>query len=363
MNEQNNSKLGAASIQPELPRQGLAGGVHRNYKDRLFRMVFREKKELLSLYNAVNGTDYTNPNDLEIVTLENAIYLNMKNDLAFVMDFYLSLYEQQSTFCPNMPLRNLQYIARELEVWLKGRSIYVNSLVKIPTPRFVVFYNGKEDMPERMTLKLSDAFIQPVEEPELELKVLMLNINPGKNEELLGRCRTLKEYMQYVEKVRTYAAEMELSKAVERSVEECIAGDILSEFLIKYRREAIQMSIFEYDEEETIRQIRQDEFAQGWKAGKEEGKSEGRAEGKAEGNAEGRLQGKSEGKIEGILEGMLEAKREDILEILEERGAVDETLRSRISGQADLEVLRQWHRFAAKAESVEEFSEKVMATA
>lgn len=78
--------------------------VARNHKDRLFRMIFREKKELLSLYNAVNGTFYTNAEDLEIVTLENAIYMNMKNDLAFIMDSYLNLYEHQSTYSPNMPL-------------------------------------------------------------------------------------------------------------------------------------------------------------------------------------------------------------------------------------------------------------------
>ena len=87
--------------------------VARNHKDRLFRMIFREKKELLSLYNAVNGTSYTNAEDLEIVTLENAIYMNMKNDLAFIMDSYLNLYEHQSTYSPNMPLRDLFYIAKE----------------------------------------------------------------------------------------------------------------------------------------------------------------------------------------------------------------------------------------------------------
>ena len=88
--------------------------VARNHKDRLFRMIFREKKELLSLYNAVNGTSYTNAEELEIVTLENAIYMNMKNDLAFIMDSYLNLYEHQSTYSPNMPLRDLFYIAKEL---------------------------------------------------------------------------------------------------------------------------------------------------------------------------------------------------------------------------------------------------------
>ena len=101
--------------------------VARNHKDRLFRMIFREKKELLSLYNAVNGTFYTNAEDLEIVTLENAIYMNMKNDLAFIMDSYLNLYEHQSTYSPNMPLRDLFYIAKELQGQIDHRDLYRNT--------------------------------------------------------------------------------------------------------------------------------------------------------------------------------------------------------------------------------------------
>ena len=82
-----------------------AGAVsaNRNYKDTVFRMLFSDKKNLLSLYNAVNSRDYTNPDDLEIVTLENAIYMGMKNDLAFIIDTNLYLYEHQSTYNPNMP--------------------------------------------------------------------------------------------------------------------------------------------------------------------------------------------------------------------------------------------------------------------
>ncbi len=129
--------------------------VARNHKDRLFRMIFREKKELLSLYNAVNGTSYTNAEDLEIVTLENAIYMNMKNDLAFIMDSYLNLYEHQSTYSPNMPLRDLFYIAKELQGQVNHRDLYRNTLIKIPTPRFLVFYNGSEEQAEKKYLRLS----------------------------------------------------------------------------------------------------------------------------------------------------------------------------------------------------------------
>ena len=141
--------------------------VARNHKDRLFRMIFREKKELLSLYNAVNGTSYTNTEELEIVTLENAIYMNMKNDLAFIIDSYLNLYEHQSTYSPNMPLRDLFYIAKELQGQVNHRDLYRNKLIKIPTPRFLVFYNGSEEQAEKKYLRLSDAFQKSMDDPDL----------------------------------------------------------------------------------------------------------------------------------------------------------------------------------------------------
>ena len=305
----------------------IVPGIQRNYKDRLFRMIFSEKKELLNLYNAVNGTSYTNEDELQIVTLDNAVYMNMKNDLAFVIDFYMNLYEQQSTYCPNMPLRNLQYISRELESWLKGRSLYASRLVKIPTPRFIVFYNGTTDQPEQNVLKLSDAFLQPTDNPELELKVLMLNINMGNNRELFERCQTLKEYMQYVEKVRGYVRTMPVENAVQRSVDECIREGILSEFLLKNKREAIQVSIFEYDEEDVLRQIREDEFAQG----------------------------EEYGTRKGVEQGITLAT----LELLEDLGPVDDSLKDLIQSQTDLTLLKKWHKLAARADSIEAFKEQI----
>ena len=119
----------------------LSTAAKRNYKDTLFRMIFQERQALLSLYNAVSETDYQNPEELQIVTLENAIYMNMKNDLAFIVDCRMSLYEQQSTVNPNMPLRDLFYVAREYQRIVGNSSLYSSRLVKLPTPYFVVFYN------------------------------------------------------------------------------------------------------------------------------------------------------------------------------------------------------------------------------
>ena len=244
--------------------------VYRSYKDRLFRMVFREKKELLGLYNAVNGTSYTDLEALTVVTLENAIYMNMKNDLAVVMDFYMDLYEHQSTYNPNIPLRNLHYVAKELRSWSNGRTIYGRQLVKIPTPRFFVFYNGRDMQPERQVLKLSDAFINPEEDPALELKVVMLNINLGRNKELMEQCHTLLEYAQFVDRLRTCEKSMGREEAVKHTVDACIREGILRDFLLKYREEAIEMCIFEYDEEETLRQLGQQSYEEGVAVGEEQ---------------------------------------------------------------------------------------------
>ena len=223
--------------------------VQRNYKDTIFRMLFKDKDNLLSLYNALNKTDYTDVEGLEITTLEHAVYMNYKNDVSFVFDFELMLYEHQSTINPNMPLRDLFYVADILQKRNYSKDLYGSKLIRIPSLRFVVFYNGADRQPERQTLKLSDAYEKRLENPELELTVAVYNINYGCNEEIMDACRTLKEYALYVEQVRAYAKQMPLAEAVEKAVDYCIKADILSEFLRKNRAEVIMLSIFEYDEE------------------------------------------------------------------------------------------------------------------
>ena len=235
-----------------------------------FFFILCVSNQLLGLYNAVNGTSYTDPEALTVVTLENAIYMNMKNDLAVVMDFYMNLYEHQSTYNPNIPLRNLHYVAKELRSWSGGRTIYGRQLVKIPTPRFFVFYNGRDMQPERQVLKLSDAFMNPEEDPALELKVVMLNINLGRNKELMEQCHTLLEYTQFVDRLRTCEKSMGREEAVKHTVDACIREGILRDFLLKYREEAIEMCIFEYDEEETLRQLGQQSYEEGVAVGEEQ---------------------------------------------------------------------------------------------
>ena len=143
--------------------------VNRNYKDTIFRMLFSDRKNLLSLYNAINGTSYENPEELEIVTLENAIYMGMKNDLAFIIDTNLFLYEHQSTYTPNMPLRDLFYISAEYQKLVNKKSLYSSALQKIPAPNFIVFYNGEEKKEDRWENCLSEAYENLSGEPKLEL--------------------------------------------------------------------------------------------------------------------------------------------------------------------------------------------------
>ena len=242
--------------------------AQRNYKDSIFRMLFKDKENLLSLYNALNKTDYTDVSGLEITTLENAVYMNYKNDVSFVFDFELMLYEHQATVNPNMPLRDLFYVADILQKRTCNKDLYGSKLIKIPSPRFVVFYNGTDHQPERQTSKLSDAYEKKLDTLELELTVTMYNINYGCNVEILDACRTLKEYAMYVERVRTYAKQIPLAEAVEKAVDDCIAEGILSDFLRKNRAEAIKVSIYEYDEELHFRTL----YEEGMEDGIEQGK-------------------------------------------------------------------------------------------
>jgi len=245
--------------------------ANRNYKDTVFRMLFSDRKNLLSLYNAVNQSNYKNPEDLEIVTLENAIYMGIKNDLAFIMDTNLYLYEHQSTYNPNMPLRDLFYICSEYQKLVDKKSLFSSTLQKIPAPNFIEFYNGSTVISDCTELRLSSAFECLTGEPKLELIVTVLNVNEGHNADLMQHCSMLKEYAQYVARVRHYASDMPLNQAVKRAVDECIREGILAEFLARYRNEVISMSIFEYDKELEEKKLRKAEYEYGFSEGKKTG--------------------------------------------------------------------------------------------
>lgn len=244
----------------------------RNHKDNVFCLLYREKKHLLSLYNAVNGTSYEKEDELEVVTLDGAIFLKMKNDAAFVIDSTLNLYEQQASVNPNMALRNLYYVAEELKKIAPPGMLYRRKRAEIPAPRFVVFYNGAEKQPERQTYRLSDMYMRREEEPELELKVTVINVNRGHNGELLEKCESLRGYMAFVNKVRDKEdAGMKLEDAVSQAVDECISEGILEEFFTAHRKEIVEMGIYEFDQELHDRILREDSIEIGRDQGIEQG--------------------------------------------------------------------------------------------
>ncbi len=246
--------------------------VIRNYRDTLFRMLFRDKKRLLSLFNAVNGTHYDDPEELVITTLEGALYLGMKNDVSCMIDMMMQLYEHQSTVNPNMPLRNLFYVSDLLQKYIyeEGLDIYSRKQIKIPTLKFVVFYNGEEEQPERKEIRLSNAFAADNGEKNLELVVLQLNINKGKNEELKEICQTLQEYTEFTERVRVHRKEMPLEDAIRTTIDECIRDGILKEFLLKNKAEVYRMCLYEFDVELHERVLREEEREEGRLEGKRE---------------------------------------------------------------------------------------------
>ena len=245
--------------------------ANRIYKSRIFAMLFSDRNELLKLYNAINGTSYDDPELLQINTLENAVYMSMQNDVSFIIEMRLHLYEHQSTYSPNLPVRYLLYVADVYSDYTKDMNLYGSRPVKLPTPKFVIFYNGQAEQPDRKEVKLSELFTISESEPSLELTAVMLNINKGHNRKLMETCRTLHDYAEYTSRVREYAAEMSLDEAVERAITECISEGILADFLRKNRAEAKKVSIYEYDEERHMRQTREEGVEEGFASGLEQG--------------------------------------------------------------------------------------------
>lgn len=179
--------------------------INREHKDCLFRLTFREKKDLLELYNAINDTSYQNPEELTVYTLEDAVYIGIKNDISFLVGEMLNLYEHQSSRNPNMPMRGFLYLARNFESYTQQNSLnlYSSVLQKFPLPQYYIFYNGTKEEPDRKVMKLSDAFLQVKgKEACVECTAILLNINYGHNIKLMEKCRQLKDYSTFIHYIR-----------------------------------------------------------------------------------------------------------------------------------------------------------------
>ena len=260
--------------------------VTMRFRDNVFCMLFRDKKNLLELYNALNDTDYTNVDDLAVTTLQGGVYMKYKNDASFVFGQDLYMFEQQASKNLNMPLRFLHYVSDVYREMYPNSELHRRTMLKIPVPHFVTFYNGRDEMKEEeVVLKLSDMFMEgkasvsqvyTMSEPELELKVRVININPDCGEEsgdgnsddskdrkipeILNKCHTLRDYMTFVNKVneKKYSENKDIRTAVTEAVDECIASGILSDFFSEYREEVIDVSVYDYDEEGRMRVEREE---------------------------------------------------------------------------------------------------------
>ncbi len=239
------------------------------YKDRLFCMIFgneSQKQNSISLYNALNGTNYSEDEEIEVTTIQDVIYINMKNDVSFIVDSHMSLFEQQSSVNPNMPLRGLMYFGNLYDSYVESRglNVYGSKLVKIPTPQYYVLYNGKNEAPATSELKLSEAFVKESPEGRFEWTATFINLNKGKNDEILEKCRPLAEYMYLVNCIRENEAKgMRIEDAIDTAVQQCINCNVLKEFLVAHRAEVVSVCLTEFNEEVFVNSIRAEGHAEG----------------------------------------------------------------------------------------------------
>ena len=255
------------------------GTINRKYKDRLFIFIFGKEENkawTLELYNALNGSNYSDCNDIEIVTLEDVLYMGMKNDVSFIAYDSLNLYEEQSSFCPNMPVRSLMYLGRQYDKYIKQNklNIYGEKQLKLPVPRLLTFYNGKKDLEDRI-LTLSDAFENDTDalKSDVEVRVHMLNINIGHNKELLNSCKPLMEYSWFIEEIRQYEKSMPLEAAIDAALDSMPDIFKIKEYLEGNRAEVKSMCLTEYNEEEVIEMFKRDAREEGIKEGLKAGEA------------------------------------------------------------------------------------------
>ena len=239
--------------------------VSVKFKDNVFCMLYRDKNNLLELYNALNDTTYTDVDGLSVTTLSGGVYMKYKNDASFVFGQDLYMFEQQASMNPNMPLRFLHYVSDVYRDLYSNSELHKHSMIKIPVPHFVTFYNGRDVMKEEeIVLKLSDMYEYDESESELELKVRVININfsvgdgddssnqtDNRIPDILEKCQTLRDYMIFVNKVneKKYSEKKDIRMAVTEAVDECITSGVLSGFFSEHREEVIDVSIYDYDEE------------------------------------------------------------------------------------------------------------------
>ena len=250
--------------------------ANRQIKDGVFRLLYSDPESAAELYYAITG-DRCTSGEIEIVTITTTVSGRLKNDLAFVVrSKILFIGEHMASTYANMPVRLLLYTGLLYEKWIKMKGeldfLYSSKLYKIPTPAFVVFYNGTEPKPEHEILRLSAAFEDVPVHGRLELEIPVYNINKGKNTGLFENSPSLRQYAEFVAKLREFEKLYnDYAEAVGAAVEYCIATGILEEFFRKHGGEVVSILSAEYNVE-AARSV-------SYKEGREDGLERGREEG------------------------------------------------------------------------------------
>ncbi len=303
-----NTKIQAQpQVQTQEPGQVQAQEVKRTYKDSVFVTIFHDKSKLIELYNALFDTNYDESAPIDIVTIKDVLFRTLKNDVAFVLGGrFVVLVEHQSSINENMPLRDLMYISTVLKRMIDTTRLYREKRLMIPRPSFVVLYNGTKDFPAYRELRLSDSFLgekQKDEEDALQLIVKVYNINTEKNSEILGRCETLRQYSRFVEIMRSYREDSELTNDVIVEVlDKCKKEGILTEFLDKYGTEIVEMLFKELTREEDLEISRLDGYEEGFNSGERAGFSKGERAGFSKGERAGFSKGERAGAERGAMQ-------------------------------------------------------------
>ena len=246
--------------------------VNNEYKDRLFNFIFgrEENREwTLSLYNAVNRSDYMDSSMIEFNTIKDVLNMGMRNDTSFMISDIMSVYEHQSTYNPNMPLRLLGYVDELYSGYISRNKLnkYGSKLIHLPVPKLVVFYNGRAEKDDEVILRLTDSFDERHRaDADIEVRVRMLNINHGRNKELMDKCKPLAEYAWFIGEIRNHLKSHDMFTSVKMAIEAMPGNFVLKGFLRDHLKEVEGMLDREYNEAE-IKEL----F-------KEEGREEGRAE-------------------------------------------------------------------------------------
>ena len=212
----------------------------------------------MDLYNAINRSNYDNPNDIQFNTIEDAVYLGMKNDVSFIILSELNLWEHQSTYNPNMPMRFFLYAAKLYEKYITNSDYYPfsSTLQPVPRPKCICFYNGTSNQPDKKILKLSEAFGG---EADIEVIVTMLNINYGKNQKLMEACQPLNEYAWLVDRIRYYQkSNKDLEASVDIAIIKMPNDFVIKNFLLLNKAEVKGMFLTEYNQEKVLEQERRE---------------------------------------------------------------------------------------------------------